>query len=394
MRPLLLTSLFALSPVVFVLACGSSSGFDSNSDRIADDLGDTVDLNGDNIADDIDLNGDGTPDGVGIDTNGDGVADAVGLDTDCDGWYDAIDTTGDGVADFVTRLAPPPTVTTGCGTDGGTGGTVGTGTGGAPINGSGGVTASGGAATGGGPPVDSQLGLGQYSGTGNSAERYATGDVYRNGTGYKFIANGWGSGWSSHSVSWNGTSFNVASLTGSQGGDYSPAGYPTVFCGQYSNPPIQSAGTCGLPAAISSLTTVKTGWRWTANGNGQYNAAWDIWLGNGGSLSSYLMVWLRDPPGQQPAGSAAGANITVANVPGTWTVWTGNVNGIPIVNYIKPEGQDIYELEFDVMDFYRDANSRGYSLPGSQILSVAVGFEVWNGPVTNIASNDFYVDVN
>jgi hypothetical protein len=197
--------------------------------------------------------------------------------------------------------------------------------------------------------------------------------------------------WQSHEISWNGTSFNVLSLNGTAGTDYSPAGYPTVFCGLYSKK--QSQGMCGLPKAVTGLTQIKTGWRWRANGNtGQYNAAWDIWLGNNGNLSSYLMVWLRDPPGQQPAGRATLAGTTVPGLPGTWNIWTGSVNGLPIVNYVKAEGQDLPELEFDVLDVYKDAMGRSYSLPGAEILSVAVGFEVWNGPVTNLATDDFYVD--
>src|SRR5690606_17171860 len=100
------------------------------------------------------------------------------------------------------------------------------------------------------------------------------------------------------------------------------------------------------------------------------------------------------PPGQQPAGAAAAANVSVPNVPGTWTVWTGNVNGRPIVNYIKPEGQDLGELEFDVLDFYEHAKSRNYNLPGGQLMAVAIGFEVWNGPVSNVETKDFYVHVN
>jgi hypothetical protein len=155
-----------------------------------------------------------------------------------------------------------------------------------------------------------------------------------------------------------------------------------------------SAGSCGLPGAISGLKSVKTGWRWKANGNsGQYNAAWDIWLGNGENLSAYLMVWLRDPPGQQPAGSAALSGATVAGLPGSWTIWTGNVNGHPIVNYVRQEGQDLPELEYDVLNVYHDAIMRNYSLPGANLLAVAVGFEVWNGPITDLGTDDFYVDV-
>src|SRR5690606_849197 len=131
----------------------------------------------------------------------------------------------------------------------------------------------------------------------------------------------------------------------------------------------QSIGGCGLPAAVASLGSVQTGWRWKKNGNeGEYNAAWDIWLGNGNSHVSYLMVWLRDPPGQQPAGANAISGDTVPGLPGTWNIWTGNVLGKPIVNYVLAEGSDLSELEFDVMDVYNHAKSKNYNLPGTHIL--------------------------
>lgn len=377
-------SLLLLLPLTF--ACGSSPELDGNKDNLADDLGKTIDKNGDDIADGIDINADGTIDGPGVDTDGDGMLDALALDTDCDGFFDATDTNGDGMPDFVTNRQTPrenpdcklPDLD-------GSGGSTGSG-GSSPMAGSGTGGSSGGGA------VPSELGKGTYQGTGKSTEQYAESDVYRNGVGYKFIANGWGMNWASHDITWNGTSFTVLSLSGSQGSDYSPAGYPTVFCGLYSQK--QSVGNCGLPGAVASLVSIHTGWRWKANGNtGEYNAAWDIWLGNGSAFSSYLMVWLRDPPGQQPAGANATSGATVPGLPGTWNVWTGQVNGFPIVNYVLAEGSDLSELEFDVMDVYRHAKERGYNLPGTHIQSVAVGFEVWNGPVTNLESEDFYVDV-
>jgi hypothetical protein len=393
-------SLIALVlPMTLAVACGSKSksgGLDDNNDNVADDLGKTVDDDGDDFADGIDIDHDGTIDGPGVDTDDDGEVDALALDTDCDGLFDSLDTSGDGLPDWETDIEAPKKnvpncdpVMLGSGGSGGSGGMMG-GAGTPSTGGKGGSSGSGGSAGSSSGP--SQLGKGQYQGTGVSMDQYAESDVYRNGVGYKFIANGWGMNWGGHNISWNGTSFTVLSLNGSQGSDYSPAGYPTVFCGLYSEK--QSVGGCGLPGSIASLASVRTGWRWKANGNnGQYNAAWDIWLGNGNSFAAYLMVWLREPPGQQPAGSAATSGATVPGLPGTWNIWTGQVKGFPIVNYVLDEGEDLSELEFDVMDVYDDAKRRNYNLPGTTIMAVAVGFEVWNGPVTNLVNEDFYVDV-
>ncbi len=261
-------------------------------------------------------------------------------------------------------------------------------------------TGSGGMLTGPtGPTNESypvvEIGTGQMSGTGTTSAQYASADVTRDGVSYRFMANGWGPNFESHTVSWNGTSFTVENMQGTEGNNYEPASYPTVFCGEYSS---DRSGECGLPAAISSITSLKTGWSWRPNENtGEYNAAYDIWVGNGpsiGSFSGYLMVWFRDPPGQQPAGTRVEQGITVANVEGQWDLWTGTVNNRPIINWTRSVGRDTLQMEFDVMDFVRDAQSRGLEIPGTHILSVAVGFEIWNGPVTNLESVDFFVDVN
>jgi hypothetical protein len=268
----------------------------------------------------------------------------------------------------------------GAGAGQGAGATAGTAAGAAGLPGAAGATSGG-------------LGNAMQSGMGSSSERYATEMVTRNDLPYILITNGWGPGFQSHTVSWDGTSFTVEAMEGMRGSSGQPASYPSVFCGHYS---VQQVPDCGLPRALDQIKSLKTGWRWSANGNtGPYNAAYDIWLGTDTGFGMYLMVWLRDPPTEQPAGSPDPANqgITVANAPGVWNIWSGTVNNRPIINWVRAEGSDSSEIEFDVMDFIRDAQTRGLTITGTQVNAVAVGFEIWQGPVTNLKSEDFYVDV-
>ncbi|HEY3255394.1 MAG TPA: hypothetical protein VGJ91_15655, partial [Polyangiaceae bacterium] len=81
------------------------------------------------------------------------------------------------------------------------------------------------------------------------------------------------------------------------------------------------------------------------------------------------------------------------NAPGAWNLWVGVVGGKPCISYARSEGQDSPALEIDVMDFVRDARARQIDLPGVTVLSVAVGFEIWSGPIQNLSSDDFYVQV-
>jgi hypothetical protein len=229
-------------------------------------------------------------------------------------------------------------------------------------------------------------------GAGSSSDRWQKAQVTRDGVPYAFMANGWGPGFQSQSVNWRGTSFTVVDMQGKQGPKYEPASYPTVFCGQYSD---FASGACGLPRAISSISSLKTGWKWQASATGQYNAAYDIWLGNGPSVSNhsgFLMVWLRDPAGQRPAGAAQRGGVKVAGVPGLWDIWVSKL-GKPCISYVRREGSDYPQIEFDAMAFIKDVPTRGLTLPGNHVLSVAVGFEIWNGPVKNLATQDFYVRV-
>jgi hypothetical protein len=280
----------------------------------------------------------------------------------------------------------------------GTGGTAGT-----SAVGTGGTSAGGTTGTAGTPgtcgPVGTTTGAPGFGsptmgGSGSASQQYFGTDVTRDGATYRFITNWWGMGWTGGDISYNGTSFTVSSAMGTSMPDGTPIGYPATYCGQYSESGVH--GNCGLPAALSTIDKLWTGWKWSSADTGQYNAAWDIWMGTASARQSYLMVWLRDPKGRQPAGNAGMSNVTVAGEPGTWNIRYGTVNSLPIVNYVRVEGQDACEFEFNVMDFVNDAKARSATtpaimLPGDTVRAVAVGFEFWTGPFANVSSQDFYV---
>ncbi len=237
------------------------------------------------------------------------------------------------------------------------------------------------------PAIENVLGSGVMGGSGSTTDQYGADDVTRDGMNFRFIANGWGPGWESHDISYEGTSFTINALEGKQGDNYEPASFPATLCGQYS----VTSKPCGLPAAIDSLEALPTGWRWEAGGNtGEYNASYDIWLGDGTAFRSFLMVWLRDPPRQQPVGSIEDSGGTVPGVSGLWNIWVGTHLNSPIISYVY-KGEDLSELEFDIVALIDHTRAEGHDLPGTHVLSVAVGFEIWNGPITNLKSSDFYV---
>jgi hypothetical protein len=274
---------------------------------------------------------------------------------------------------------------------GGAGGSSSPGTGGSSSPGTGGSTASCGVGQTTGAPG---FGAPAQGSTGTSTAKYLGTDVTRDGVSYRFITNWWGQGWTAANVSYSGASFTVESAAGTSTPDGTPIGYPATYCGRYSE--TAAHGSCGLPAAYSTIDQLWTGWKWSSADAGQYNAAWDIWLGTASAFQSYLMVWLRDPPVRQPAGGSTINNVTVTGVPGSWNIQYGTVNGRPIVNYVRAEGQDACEFEFNVMDFINDAQARsattsGLTLPGDTVRAIAVGFEFWTGPFTNVSSEDFYV---
>ncbi|HEX2734583.1 MAG TPA: hypothetical protein VHM70_23425 [Polyangiaceae bacterium] len=239
------------------------------------------------------------------------------------------------------------------------------------------------------------LGAGMQQGDGETMEQYFGADVTRDGKNYRMITNGWGMNWMSHDISWLGSSISINTYEGSRQSNGAPAGYPSVFCGRYS----ETSLDCGLPMALGSVTALNTAVSWShPMADGTYNVAYDVWLGDGSgtgfrSLQSYFMVWLKDPAEEGPAGTLQEEGVTVPNAPGTWNIVAGMVNNLPIVNYVRAEGDELHAIAFNIMDFIHDAQTRNLNFPGNDLLAVAIGFEIWQGPVTGLKLNDFCLDI-
>ncbi len=298
------------------------------------------------------------------------------------------------------------TASGGVGTGDPSGGAGGTASGGASAGGSdnssGGFSAVGGSGpdgSGGAPPVLTKgactLGAGDHVGMGRTEEQYVGANVTRDEKNYRMITNGWGQNWDSHDISWLGTTLDIHDYEGDRQTNGAPAGYPSVFCGRYSDTSLP----CGLPRPLADVQALNTAASWShPNANGTYNVAYDVWFGNSGSafgLQSYFMVWLHDPENEGPAGSpvSEAQQISVTGAPGLWNIIAGTVNSLPIVNYVRAEGDDVHAIAFDIMDFIRDAQVRGLNFPGNDVLAIAIGFEIWKGPVTGLSLDDFCIDI-
>jgi hypothetical protein len=234
------------------------------------------------------------------------------------------------------------------------------------------------------------------TGQGTITAQYGTAHVTCNTKDYIVQNNAWGSTAGQNITYGPGTKLKVTVQNGT-GANGSPAGYPSIFTGNFSG---GSTMGSGLPRAVSAITagSVQTSWTWASNGaTGSYNAAYDVWFSTGsngdpgaaGPSGGYLMVWYHKPSGNQPIGAIV-ASATIAGK--TWNVWYGNNsgNGKPVVSYAAQT--DITSMTYSLGDFIRDAVTRGYLQNSWYLTNVFSGFEIWSGGV-GLETTDFAVTV-
>ncbi|GGR84231.1 glycosyl hydrolase family 5 [Streptomyces humidus] len=183
--------------------------------------------------------------------------------------------------------------------------------------------------------------------------------------------------------------FRIAQADGSVPTNGAPKSYPSVYNGcHYTN---CSPGT-NLPARLNSISGAPTSISYSYVGGAVYDAAYDIWLDptprTDGVNRTEIMIWFNRVGSVQPVGSPVGS-ATVAGR--QWQVWSGNNGGNDVLSFVAPSAIDSWS--FDVMDFARNAVSRGLAQNDWYLTSIQAGFEPWqNG--AGLAVNSFSSTVN
>ncbi|MEU5890617.1 cellulose binding domain-containing protein [Streptomyces sp. NPDC047461] len=183
--------------------------------------------------------------------------------------------------------------------------------------------------------------------------------------------------------------FRVTQADGSVPTNGAPKSYPSVYNGcHYTN---CSPGT-NLPAQLSTISSAPSGISYGFVNDAAYNASYDIWLDptprTDGVNRTEIMIWFNKVGSIQPIGSPVG-NATVGGR--DWQVWSGNNGGNDVLSFVAPSA--ISSWNFDVMDFARQAVSRGLAQNNWYLTSVQAGFEPWqNG--AGLAVNSFSSTVN
>ncbi|MET9699931.1 cellulose binding domain-containing protein [Streptomyces sp. NPDC006529] len=200
-------------------------------------------------------------------------------------------------------------------------------------------------------------------------EAYATTTIQGR---YVVQNNRWGTG-ESQCVAVTDTGFRITRADGSVPTNGAPKSYPSVFNGCHYT--TCSPGT-RLPARLDGIAAAPTAISYGYVNEGAYDAAYDIWLDpaprTDGVNRTEIMVWFNRVGPVQPVGSRAGS----ATVSGRqWEVWSGNNGTNDVLSFVAPSA--ITSWNFDVMDFVRQAVSRGLAQNSWYLTSVQAGFEPW-----------------
>ncbi len=226
---------------------------------------------------------------------------------------------------------------------------------------------------------------------GKLSEQYDKQDTTKDCSSYYVIQNNvWGSASAAQTIDYTGTSFSVTSFSGNASTSGAPVSYPSIYVGTNG----RASKNSPLPKQVSALSSVTTTWAWTG-GSGNYNAAFDVWFdsgtpaGGGTPTGGYLMVWFGKGGAPQPMGSVQWSNVTIGSK--QWDVWNGKNGSVPCISYVAKSNLQSWS-NFNMLDFIKDAVTKGVLQNSWNLTAVYAGFEIWSGG-QGLKTTDFSVAV-
>lgn len=214
--------------------------------------------------------------------------------------------------------------------------------------------------------------------------------VKAGGKSYIIQNNNWGNpDGTDQTIEYRDNSFTIVQATGAGPGAGVPASFPSIYIGANGDTQgglFSTSSDDNLPKQISTIQSIQTKFKYNRAG-GNYNAAYDVWFSASppnapyeDAISGFVMVWLYDPPQNQPIGSPLPEQANIAGR--NWQVWVGQRGGsrananAPVVSYVAT--QTLMEMQFDLLDFIKDATKHGIQ-PSWYLTDVFAGFEIWDG---------------
>jgi hypothetical protein len=213
------------------------------------------------------------------------------------------------------------------------------------------------------------------------SSQYGTVDVL--GGEYRVHNNVWGASTpQTIEVDQSSTYFKVISSGHNNTGGV-PASYPFILKGSHFGGAPTSVNN-PLPVPVPNISSAPFTWSInTAYANGTWDAALDIWFGQGSTNNLEMMIWINYKGGCTPAGT----KLTTVKVGGfSWDIYYGS----PVLSYKITSVRDSVQL--DIKNFINDAVSRGILNTSWNLLAIEAGFEIWIDG-TNLTSKSFSTSV-
>jgi cellulose 1,4-beta-cellobiosidase len=211
-------------------------------------------------------------------------------------------------------------------------------------------------------------------------ERYASVNVIKN-RAYSVHNNIWNGDRKSQCIQVNDANgdFIVTTSKNNKSTNGPPASYAFIHKGCHWGQCTNTEGN--MPILVGNIREAQSNWDTSQTADGIYNAAYDLWfhtnhLAIGQLDSTEIMIWLAYTGEIRPVGSLQERAVLINDA--MWDVWTGWNGQNSVITYVRATSIDSVR-NFNLKAFIADGASKGFIQNNWYLISIAAGFEIWQG---------------